>query len=304
MFSDDTEHTCFVLQSLMEAGGEVDRFQQRLCSRLRWWLLSLPAGTGLATARAICKLWIGFSPPASGVFSAGNGPAMRAAILGVMLPLNRICEFVTASTEITHSDPKANWGAMAVALAAHLACHSKGEMVDTQDYLSLLNAQLPTNAAREFIDLMERAVEAIEQFNSAEAFSASISSRRGVSGYVYQTVPVVIHTWLRHQRDYRTAVESVIRCGGDADTTAAIVGGIVGAGVGAEAIPPVWRQRICDWPLSIQWIERLAEAAVSRGSHAEPHSTPCLPFSARVLRNLIFLPLVLAHGFRRLAPPY
>jgi ADP-ribosylglycohydrolase len=30
-----------------------------------------------ATARSILKLWLGFSPQKSGVFSAGNGPAMR-----------------------------------------------------------------------------------------------------------------------------------------------------------------------------------------------------------------------------------
>jgi hypothetical protein len=32
-----------------------------------------------------------------------------------------------------------------------------------------------------------------------------------------------------------------------------------------------------------------------------PHS---LPYAAVVLRNLFFTMIVLAHGFRRLAPPY
>ena len=41
-----------VLQSILEAGGDVEVFRRRFARRLRWWLLGLPAGVGLATARA------------------------------------------------------------------------------------------------------------------------------------------------------------------------------------------------------------------------------------------------------------
>ncbi len=259
MLSDDTEHTCMVLQSLLISDGDVELFQRDLSSRFRWWLLSLPAGTGMATARAILKLWVGFSPPSSGVFSAGNGPAMRSAILGVMLPLEQIKEFVKASTEITHSDPKARWGALAVALAAHVA--SLGRPVVASEYLLLLTAQLESEPAEEFLELMRRAVASIDQFESTSTFSASTLSPRGVSGYVYQTVPIAIHAWLRHQHDYRAAIEDVIRCGGDTDTTAAIVGGIIGAATGPSGIPEAWRRGICDWPLTMGWLEKLAVVA-------------------------------------------
>lgn len=91
MLSDDTEHTFLVAQSLLGAcygtseasqgSCDVATFQRRLASQLRWSLASLPPGVGLATARARLKLWLGFSS-ASGVFSAGNGPAMRSALIG------------------------------------------------------------------------------------------------------------------------------------------------------------------------------------------------------------------------------
>ena len=84
LLSDDTEHTQMVALSLLEAGSDAAHFRRRLASRLRWWLLAGPPGVGSATARAILKLWIGVSPASSGVFSAGNGPAMRAAMIGVM----------------------------------------------------------------------------------------------------------------------------------------------------------------------------------------------------------------------------
>lgn len=79
MVSDDTEHTVFVAQCLAESPDDSEDFQRKLAWKLRLWLFCLPAGIGFATLRAILKLWLGFPPSRSGVFSAGNGPAMRSA---------------------------------------------------------------------------------------------------------------------------------------------------------------------------------------------------------------------------------
>src|SRR5947209_8063775 len=114
MVSDDTEHTCMVGQALLSAADDADRFAQSLAWRLRLWLLGLPAGTGRATLRAVGKLWLGCSPARSGVWSAGNGPAMRAALLGVCLghAPERLRCYVRASTRLTHTDPRAERGAL------------------------------------------------------------------------------------------------------------------------------------------------------------------------------------------------
>ena len=72
MVSNDTEHACITAQAIIASGGNTAIFQQQMAWRLRFWLLGLPAGVGLATLRALVKLWLGFSPKYSGVFSAGN----------------------------------------------------------------------------------------------------------------------------------------------------------------------------------------------------------------------------------------
>ena len=125
MTSDDTEHTCMLAQSLIVTGhGELTTLEQKFSAnfawRLRLWLLGLPAGIGFATLRAILKLWLGFPARHSGVFSAGNGPAMRAALIGVCHGNEpaRMRALVRAATRITHTDPKAEFGAFAVATAA------------------------------------------------------------------------------------------------------------------------------------------------------------------------------------------
>ena len=55
MISDDTEHTLMVAQSLLKCPDDATAFGRSLAWRLRWWLLGLPAGVGLATARACLK---------------------------------------------------------------------------------------------------------------------------------------------------------------------------------------------------------------------------------------------------------
>ena len=81
---------------------------------------------------------------------------------------------------------------------------------------------------------------------------------QGVSGYVYHSVPVAIHAGLSHQQDFRAAIMTVVACGGDTDSTAAIVGGIVGAGGGKEGLPQEWLNRLLEPSLTMQWMERLA----------------------------------------------
>src|SRR5579863_3976367 len=83
MTSDDTEHTCLLGQALLRDGEDPSRFARALAWKPRLWLLGLPAGIGQSTLFTIVRLWFGFSPKRSGVFSAGNGPAMRAVLLGV-----------------------------------------------------------------------------------------------------------------------------------------------------------------------------------------------------------------------------
>jgi ADP-ribosyl-[dinitrogen reductase] hydrolase len=156
MVSDDTEHACMVAQSLIVAADSAIVFQQALAWRLRWWVLALPAGVGLATLRACVRLWLGVPGDRSGVFSAGNGPAMRSPVLGVCYGDNLavLRRLVRISTSLTHSDPKAEWGAMAIAIAAHFAA-TQGDIVP-EHYYNALEAALPAES-REFLEIIYKA---------------------------------------------------------------------------------------------------------------------------------------------------
>lgn len=302
MISDDTEHTCMVSQSLIESGDNVEAFTRRFAFRLRWWMLALPAGVGKATARSCVKLWLGISPSKSGVHSAGNGPAMRAAILGATIDdVPKLREFVRASSRLTHTDPKAEYGAIAIALAAREASRNDADNADR--WLEFVSQSLPGDAA-ELRELLRSAVASVASGESTRQYAIALGLDRGVSGYTYHTVPVAIHCWLSFPNDFQKAVTAAIECGGDADTTGAIVGGIVGARVGRDGIPPEWLSGISEWPRSVPWMESLGIELSrawpnSRASRA-PSTTPI----AVIMRNFLFLAVVLCHGFRRLGPPY
>ena len=255
MVSDDTEQTCMVAQSMIDSGCDTDAFAQALAWRFRFWFLGLPAGVGLATLRACMKLCIGFNPKYSGVFSAGNGPAMRAAVIGAGVDdMETLRSLVRASTRMTHTDPKAEYGALAVALAANFA--RQHESVSAEAYLDQL-ASLLGEDGKELISLLKAAGESVAKGESTAIFADSMGQTKGVSGYVYHTVPVAIHAWLSHPRDYSKALLAIIHCGGDTDSTGAIVGGIVGTAVGKKGIPAAWLNGLLEWPRTVIWMETL-----------------------------------------------
>ncbi|MBV9471082.1 MAG: ADP-ribosylglycohydrolase family protein [Abitibacteriaceae bacterium] len=303
MVSDDTEHTCMVAQALIMSAGQVDIFEQSLARQLKMWLLGLPAGTGKATAQAVTKLWLGFGVKRSGVFSAGNGPAMRSTIIGVCYghDATLMVDLVRVSTCLTHTDPKAEWGAIAVAIAAYMA--SPQTRVAPNEYYEAL-AQVVGQEATELLALVQQAVTFVATGRSTEEFAAEIGLSNGVSGYVNHTVPVALYAWLRHGNDYRAAVLDIVRCGGDTDSTAAIVGGIIGAAGGKASIPAEWLQSLAEWPRTINWMEALGERLAEVCEQGMPQRALPLSFLGLWFRNVFFLCVVLLHGWRRLLPPY
>lgn len=306
MISDDTEHACMVAQALLASGGEPEAFARSLGWRLRGWLLGLPAGIGFATLRAILKLWVGFPPSRSGVHSAGNGPVMRAPLLGVLARpgTGELEAWVKASTRLTHTDPRAEEGARLVARAAQIMVWTAEDPPTPLGLLRLLRDEATLPEFRQALDLVETH---LASDSSAEQFLAALGCPQGVTGFVLHTVPAVFWAWLRNPDDFRTALEDVIELGGDSDTTAAIAGGLAGATLGVSAIPDAWLKGLIEWPRSEAWIRRLAARLAfcfADDQPRQPQKALWLPWFVLPVRNLGFLSIVLKHGVRRLFPPY
>jgi ADP-ribosylglycohydrolase len=308
MVSDDTDHAVLVAQSLLAYRDSPANFRRRLAWSLRLWLLTLPSGIGFATLRSILKLWVGFDSKHSGVFSAGNGPAMRSAPIGAFFAdaPEQLDAFVAAGTRITHTDPRALTGARAVALLTAWAVRDElQERPDIGPFVEVLRHASATEMAdEEWRDLIENIRTACAQKLSVIEFADSLGLEQGVTGYVYHTVPVAAYAWYRHFGDFEGTISSVLACGGDTDTTGAIAGALAGAVVGDGGIPGDWLRGLRDWPRSRDLIGSIG-AALGECSATDRSCSPVGYFWPGLLpRNLLFLIVVLLHGIRRLLPPY
>ncbi len=85
---------------------------------------------------------------------------------------------------------------------------------------------------------------------SAGVDEAAYELGNGSSVTAQDTVPFTIWVAARHLDDYAAAIRACAQAGGDIDTTAAIVGGIVASYTGRNGIPPDWlsaREPLPQW---------------------------------------------------------
>lgn len=290
ILSDDTEQSFLVAQALLESSGEPDAFRKSLKRRLIGWFFAMPPGVGLGTARSILKLAVGFS---KGIWTAGNGSAMRSAIIGAAYPDDpeRVEELVRQSSELTHTDPRAFAGALAIALAAGASI--RGDSV--ADVIQ--RASVAARAAEDF-DGWTRAMKeleaALQRNATVHEYATAIGCENGVSGYVYHTVPVALYAWARYD-DPEEGLTATWQCGGDTDTVGAIAGALLYAK--ARRLPrDEWLGVVSDFPLTT---DRLLAAGDALAVGEEPVHWH---WFLMPLRNLVFFPFILLYALFVMTP--
>jgi ADP-ribosylglycohydrolase len=291
--SDDTEQSALVAQSLARHPGDAAACAAAFRRSLLGWFCRLPWGVGLATVRACGRIALGLRP--SGVLSAGNGAAMRAAVVGVFFsedPAAR-ARFGRALAEVTHRDERAVAGALFVAdLAA--ACAGVAPDAPRQALLAVARAGVsePSLAAA-----LDRAVE----LAGGGATTLEAARELKTSGFVLHTVPYAACCFLLHGDRPLAALSQAIRSGGDTDSYAAILGAWLGALHGEAGLPGALVDRLHDGPFGPTHLRALARCLAARQA-GTPATVPGYSAPAALARNLCLLPVVLAHGFRRLLP--
>lgn len=302
--SDDTEHSVMIARALISSGGETGAFEKHLARDLKRWLLCVPAGIGLATLRSISKLWLGFSPQSSGVFSAGNGPAMRAAILGLYAQSqHELDDLVTSSTRLTHTDPKALQGALAIARSCYWISQNNEPEID------IIRRVMESVSGEELLSHLDRVINGLDKQLTPAEFTDSMGWGNGVSGYINATVPAALYCWAAGKGDFETSVQNAVLLGGDSDTVAAITGALAGAQVGSSQLPNHWMNSLGEWPRDIEWMKQLAldlESSIVKSKHSAVASRKAMSmrWPQTFARNILFATVVVSLACRRAFPPY
>jgi ADP-ribosylglycohydrolase len=168
--------------------------------------------------------------------SFGNGSAMRVAPLGAYFAddLQKLIEQAELSALITHSHAEAVAGAIAIAVAAGLACRREASSIKPRQFLEEIHERTPASEVRlgigKALDLThDTPVEAVVEILGN---GAKVSAQDTVSFCLW----VAAH----HLENYENALWRTVSGLGDRDTTCAIVGGIVAMSAAGNSIPKSW----------------------------------------------------------------
>jgi hypothetical protein len=172
------------------------------------------------------------------------------------------------------------------------------------DVVQVVESLRGLSGEEEWQTVLSRIESSLAGGKTVSEFVRVVGLAKGVTGYSMHVVPVAIYAWLRHPGDFRTALISALECGGDTDTVGAILGALAGVTVGKQGIPADWLAKIWEWPRSVSFVERVAANLGEQKSKQRPLGPARYFWPGLIPRNLMFLAVVFAHGFRRLAPPY
>lgn len=242
-YTDDTQLSLATVESVLAVGGVNPPDIARSIARL-WKRQAVIGPGGACTAAATAFLETGdWTTCGAAVGQAGNGTAMRTAVLGLFFLDDRdaLPSLAGDVSRITHHDPRSVAGGVAVAKAAHLL--TVEQMDDPQDFCTAITGTVEPFGA-EFGKLIRRLPAWLEQEPATTHQEIAGAGQRQpefdipiITPFVVPTVLAAFWSLLRFPHSWSSAVAHAIRLGGDVDTLGAIVGALAGAKLGAKAIP-------------------------------------------------------------------
>jgi ADP-ribosyl-[dinitrogen reductase] hydrolase len=216
---------------------------ERVAEGFLAWYKGRPKDVGGTTASALSLLARGASPRETGrddEQSAANGGLMRCVVTGLVRPMTTVRrQEAQEISAITHAERRC-----LQAVTAH--CDLVNHLVEGASPAEAVSWALEeTPLDDDVAGVLERASEAaVDELDT--------------SGYVLGTLGVAVWA-LFSGLGFEEALITVVNLGGDADTTGAVAGGLLGAHYGASAVPERWAQRISYGPEVVSVVPALCE---------------------------------------------
>lgn len=244
-WTDDTEQAVILAESIAETVYlSPEDFSERL---KKWGMESMNPRIGPTTRRAIYRLSQGAEWKNSGVISDTCGAAMRVAPVGLVYHFNLdlVERYATISAMVTHRGDAAIAGSVAVAVA--IACI----------LLDFENEEVAEEAARRAGNYDELLADKVRYAHRIAGESADRAlAELGNSISSYDAVPFAFYCFFSAEK-FSDAVLTAVNSGGDADSTAAIAGSLMGTKVGLEGIDRRFLEGLKDLDYLIDVADRL-----------------------------------------------
>lgn len=231
-FTDDSEMAMCQLNALKSLNPTHGMPIDDVLKWYRKWANENPIDIGITTSNA---LWLDTDLPSQqhinrvsqeNANSKSNGSMMRMTPLCVWtrnLPITKRVEYYRLDSQLTHPNPTVLDACSGYGLAISNLIKSGGDIKQT---LSVLEDWLLNNANQEVNEWYEESnMDNLENF--------TVTRQKGFVRWGF----ILAFYFLKNELDYRTAIEQTLLLGGDTDTNAAIVGGIIGTYAGIKQIP-------------------------------------------------------------------
>lgn len=184
-----------------------------------------------------------------GMGSMGNGAAMRSGPIGAYFheDIGKLVHQAHLAAETTHANPEAIAGAIAVALAACIACRQglKGDPLPAEEFFNFILEYVPVSDVK-------------AKINKAATLPVSYDIRTVVSVLgngtkltAQDTVPFALWCAAHYSDNYENAIWTAVSGLGDRDTNCAIVGSIVVLSAPADTVPIQWNNQTEDFENSV-----------------------------------------------------
>ncbi len=292
--SDDTEQSALVAQSLVRYPHDSDAATKAFKLSMLGWFSRLPFGVGRATSQSCLKMLTGAKE--TGINSAGNGAAMRAAIIGVFYHDNQEYRLKIGKSiaGATHLDQRAIDGALFVAELAAAAYSNRNSHDPNRRYQSFDSA---IGIVQE--TSLRAALDSARNLAGQQANIETAAKELGCSGFVNHSVALAAFSFLRWGDDTLAALQWTIKAGGDTDSNAAIVGAWCGALLGEQGLPANLIDKINDGPFGPSHLRQLA-CALGDIKFGKTPATPTYFWPTALGRNIMLIPIILSHTLKRL----
>ena len=238
-YTDDTQMAEAVLRGLLDGrsqGADLDATMALIAERFIKWNNHPQGGhRGPGGAcRAGCAALERGVPwrEAGGKDAGGCGSVMRAYPFGLVFAEEpeRAEAWAVAHSLLTHRHPMATSAAGAMAVGMVHILHGESVKQVTSEMVAAACRHSPKTAGK-----MTRAIDEARRGVAPEVTLQRVLGWRGD-----EAIAAAVYLFERHPDDPREAVLEATNTPGDSDSLATLVGAMVGARVGVEALPEAW----------------------------------------------------------------
>jgi ADP-ribosylglycohydrolase len=267
VFSDDTQMTLYTVNGLLNARRQNVSFKYGICrAYIEWyltqigkksgkyhdcWISDVPAlnarrAPGNTCMTALDAIYRGKEPQNN---SKGCGGVMRIAPIPLYgaekgMSIEEVDLLAGEAAELTHLHPL---GFIPAALMAHIIYRlalddqpSREGLIqyirEGMDWMKKLYPQYPVDL-RTFEDLIERAIM-LSYVEDPDVHNIELMGGGWVGD---EALAIAFYCALKHFDNFEEAMIAAVNHAGDSDSTGAVIGNILGAAIGYEAIPQFFK---------------------------------------------------------------